>query len=97
MKDASLLEPDALDEDTYVDTWESEQTSWLPTYQVLNKMQERLTEQLGIEPRIYMLAGADLIESFKVIKEDGSRLWPDSDVHFFSALSISLSTSLMSV
>lgn len=59
-----------------IDTWETDQDKWTPTYQVLKHFQEQQgSQQPGSQVRVKLLCGADLLESFAT-----PNLWSDEDV-----------------
>ncbi|EDQ87204.1 uncharacterized protein MONBRDRAFT_27368 [Monosiga brevicollis MX1] len=67
-----------------VDVWENAQSGWTPTALVLDRFERALqavalTDEHG-DPhpkpiKVMLTCGADLLDSFETIKEDGSPLW----------------------
>lgn len=67
-----------------MDPWECSQDGWTKTANVLDRYQAEFDElyrsgRLKQTVRVAMIGGADIMESFGVIKSDGTRLW--SPVH----------------
>lgn len=68
-----------------VDAWECAQEKWTPTAEVMDRFQAELNRlhlegALAVPAKALLLGGADVVESFKDIKPDGTRLWSLEDV-----------------
>ena len=62
-----------------VDCWECSQPAWTRTALVLKELSKRLPTIEGQKIKVMMVCGGDLLESFTVIKPDGSSLWAPED------------------
>lgn len=68
-----------------VDTWECAQDAWTRTALVMDRYQAELDRlhkegSLTAPARALLLGGADLVESFKDIAPDGTRVWSLADI-----------------
>merc|ERR1712046_449612 len=61
-----------------VHPWECMQDGWTQTAIVLSMLQDDVSKMYP-GARLMLLCGADLLESFPAIKEDGSPLWAPED------------------
>eukprot|EP00730_Choanoeca_flexa_P019877 TRINITY_DN9725_c0_g1_i2.p1 TRINITY_DN9725_c0_g1~~TRINITY_DN9725_c0_g1_i2.p1 ORF type:complete len:295 (+),score=36.55 TRINITY_DN9725_c0_g1_i2:34-918(+) len=70
-----------------VDTWECEQDGWTKTAPSLQRFADALAEHKVIDSKgkptppvkVMLTCGADLLESFEVVQDDGSDLWSEED------------------